>query len=250
MQEALDTKRQQEGFIDMTAHELRNPLSAIIQCADGIVSSLTEVVNDSTTPSRDSLDDIIDAAQTITLCSMHQKRIIDDVLTLSKLDADLLLVTPTDVQPLQFLHHALKMFEGELQANKIKLNLNIENSCRDLGVVWVRLDPSRLLQILINLLTNAIKFTATEAKRNITITLRATRTRPPSFDVDYLPTKGILDDFELGPEWGEGEKLFLYFAVQDSGVGLSPKEKDLLFKRYSQASPKTHVRYGGSGLGK
>ena len=216
----------------MTAHELRNPLSAIIQCADGIVSSLTVLQNDSTTPSKDLLNDTIDAAQTITVCSMHQKRIIDDVLTLSKLDADLLLITPTDVQPLQFLQHALKMFEGELQANNIKMKLIVEKSYCDLRVVWVRLDSSRLLQILINLLTNAIKFTATEAKRNITITLRASKSRPPPYDVHYLPTKANLDDFELGPEWGEGEKLFLYFAVKDSGVGLSPMEKDLLFKRF------------------
>ena len=216
----------------MTAHELRNPLSAIGLCADGIVSSSIEMKNKNNTIPKDFLDNTIDAAQTIALCVGHQKRIIDDVLTVSKLDADLLLITPTDIEPLQFLQHTLKMFEGEFQANKISMRMHVEKSFYELGVGWVRLDPSRLLQILINLITNAIKFTATEAKRTIKITLRATLTRPPSYDVDYLPTKGNLDDFELGPEWGQGEKLFLYFAVRDSGVGLSSTEKELLFKRF------------------
>lgn len=50
-------------------------------------------------------------------------------------------------------------------------------------------------------------------------------------------------------DWGDGEELFLEFAVRDTGRGLTPDEKKLLFQRFSQASPRTHVTYGGSGLG-
>ena len=56
-------------------------------------------------------------------------------------------------------------------------------------------------------------------------------------------------DQTLGPDWGNGEEIFLEFAVQDTGRGLTPEEKKLLFQRFSQASPRTHVQYGGSGLG-
>lgn len=56
-------------------------------------------------------------------------------------------------------------------------------------------------------------------------------------------------DQTCGPDWGEGEEIFLEFAVQDTGRGLTPEEKKLLFQRFSQASPRTHVQYGGSGLG-
>lgn len=51
------------------------------------------------------------------------------------------------------------------------------------------------------------------------------------------------------PEWGDGEVVYIHFAVQDTGKGLTEAEKKLLFQRFSQASPRTHITYGGSGLG-
>lgn len=50
-------------------------------------------------------------------------------------------------------------------------------------------------------------------------------------------------------DWGDGEPVFVTFSVSDTGRGLSPEEKKMLFMRFSQASPRTHVQYGGSGLG-
>jgi PAS domain S-box-containing protein len=156
MEEAMELKRQQENFIDITSHEMRNPLSAILQCADEISATLSEL---SATGSLSEVqaaivDSNIDAAQTITLCGQHQKRIVDDVLTLSKLDSAMLLVTPVDVQPATVVQRALKMFEGELQNADIVLEFKIRESFHALRIDWVRLDPSRLLQVLINLTTN------------------------------------------------------------------------------------------------
>ena len=77
MEEAIELKRQQENFIDMTSHEMRNPLSAILQCADEISTSLTDAQSSSTGQALDSIssaprisdiiDSSIDAAQTIAL---------------------------------------------------------------------------------------------------------------------------------------------------------------------------------------
>ena len=53
----------------------------------------------------------------------------------------------------------------------------------------------------------------------------------------------------LGHDWNEEGQIFLTFAVQDTGRGLSCEEKSRLFHRFSQANPRTHVEYGGSGLG-
>jgi signal transduction histidine kinase len=156
MEEAMELKRQQENFIDITSHEMRNPLSAILQCADEISATLSELRStESLSESQAAVvDSSIDAAQTITLCALHQKRIVDDVLTLSKLDSAMLLVTPVDVQPATVVQRALKMFECELHNADIVLEFNIHESFHSLRIDWVRLDPSRLLQVLINLATN------------------------------------------------------------------------------------------------
>ncbi len=80
---------------------MRNPLSAIMLSADGIANSIIEFRaprDDPTAAYRELLESNLDAAQTIVLCAQHQKRIIDDVLTLSKLNSALLQVTPVSVQ--------------------------------------------------------------------------------------------------------------------------------------------------------
>ena len=256
MEEAVEMKRQQENFIDITSHEMRNPLSAILQCADEVTTSLTDYRIHNPLADQiisDLMDNSIDAAQTIALCAQHQKRIVDDILTLSKLDSALLLVTPCDIQPVTVVQRALKMFDGEVQTAGIKLDFRVDDSLRSLDVNWVRLDPSRLLQVLINLTTNAIKFTTTQSKRIITVTLAASTQRPSretgGNHVSYFPTRSKREDLTTGDDWGNGEKVFIYFAVQDTGRGLSEDETKLLFLRFSQTSPRTHVQYGGSGLG-
>lgn len=254
MEEAVEMKRQQENFIDITSHEMRNPLSAILQCADGISTSLIEFrsYHSDRRLTSDLLDSNIDAAQTIALCAQHQKRIVDDILTLSKLDSALLLVTPVDIQPVKVVQRALKMFEGEVATADIKMKFSVDDSVKTLGIDWIRADPSRLLQVLINLTTNAIKFTTTQAKRTIIVTLAASLERPSKKEdgcVSYFPTRSKRADFTEGSDWGAGPEVFIHFAVQDTGRGLNDSEKKLLFLRFSQASPRTHVQYGGSGLG-
>jgi PAS domain S-box-containing protein len=253
MEEAVELKRQQENFIDITSHEMRNPLSAILQCADEISTTLSDFrATGSRTIAENIVSDSIDAAQTIALCAQHQKRIVDDVLTLSKLDSAMLMVTPVDAQPLQVVQRALKMFEGEVQTAGIQMEFVLQDSFKELTVDWVKIDPSRVLQVLINLTTNAIKFTTTEETRTIKVILSASRERPSAHSsprVSYFPMRAKRLDQTLGPDWGEGEEIFLEFAVEDTGRGLSPEELKVLFQRFQQASPRTHVQYGGSGLG-
>lgn len=253
MEEAVEMKRQQENFIDITSHEMRNPLSAILQCADEITTSMTELQTTNSPPRLTSelVQNAIDASGIIALCAQHQKRIVDDILTLSKLDSALLLVTPCDVMPKTVVQRALKMFDGEVHTADIKLNFKVDESIAKLGIEWVKLDPSRLLQVLINLTTNAIKFTTTQEKRTINVTLAASLERPfkEGSIVSYFPPRSKKKDLTKSPDWGTGEKVYLHFAVQDTGRGLSEDEKKLLFIRFSQASPRTHVQYGGSGLG-
>ena len=77
-EEAVELKRQQENFIDITSHEMRNPLSAILQSADEITTSLSDFRSGNAFDETISqlLESNIEAAQTITLCANHQKRIV------------------------------------------------------------------------------------------------------------------------------------------------------------------------------
>ncbi|TGJ85265.1 hypothetical protein E0Z10_g3512 [Xylaria hypoxylon] len=256
-EEAVELKRQQENFIDITSHEMRNPLSAILQCADEIAGTITAYSCSKENSEKNenltlALAGCLEAANTISLCASHQKRIVDDILTLSKLDSQLLLVTPVDVQPLAVVQRVLKIFEGELNTNGIEMKFQVKNRYLDMGIDWVKLDPSRLLQVLINLMTNAIKFTQSHPKRSIVVTLDA------STDISEITSSGVTyfqsdrsdqDDITDQPDWAAGAKINLHFSVQDTGRGLDEHEMKLLFQRFSQATPRTHVQYGGSGLG-
>lgn len=253
-----ETRRQQNSFIDITSHEMRNPLSAIVQCADGISSSLKQYKTSKETLGTELsaiIKDGIDAAETIQLCAQHQKSIVDDILTISKLDSKLLLITPVSTNPIEVVKLGLKMFKGECQMNSISLNLNIHKSFQELKVDSVMLDSSRLTQTLINLVTNAIKFTKNEKTRDIHVSIGASL-EPPSllgglenFEYFPSPTKHAKADITSSEEWGNGEIVYLIFEVKDTGCGLTPAEKKNLFTRFSQASPRTHIHYGGSGLG-
>jgi CheY-like chemotaxis protein len=65
----------------------------------------------------------------------------------------------------------------------------------------------------------------------------------------YFPSDRAKQNLTDHPDWGTGDKLRLHFSVEDTGRGLDEHEKKLLFQRFSQTTPRTHVQYGGSGLG-
>ncbi|KAL1797756.1 hypothetical protein ACET3X_004362 [Alternaria dauci] len=261
VEEALESKRQQENFIDMTSHEMRNPLSAMVQCADSIYSSLNEMKalarREALTfqPAiRNQLKELIsnslDAVETIQACATHQKRIVDDILTLSKLDSKLLVISPIVLQPSVLLQDAYKMFKDEANKAKVSLEVRCDPSIEELNIDWAILDPSRVLQVLINLLTNAIKFTQSQEVRKVEVIMGASREVQQMRDVEYVPQEAVRKNFLTQAEWDHaGEVFYLNFTVKDTGCGLSPDHKAKLFLRFSQATPKTHVQYGGSGLG-
>jgi PAS domain S-box-containing protein len=251
-EEAVELKRQQENFMDMTSHEARNPLSAMMLCAESILNSLQDLLNtsdgrDHLQVTKDTIETNLEGAEIIMACAQHQKRIIDDVLTLSKLDAGLLVICPIECQPDEIIKQALKMFDSELLKSDIQLEYTLLPTYSALGIDWVRLDPSRLLQILINLLTNAIKFTTNCKTRKITLTVGASTERPNRTNegIEYLADPSPKDSSSTRAE----DEVYLSVTVKDTGRGIAPDEMKSLFQRFMQASPKTYIKYGGSGLG-
>ncbi|KAH0334330.1 histidine kinase, partial [Aureobasidium melanogenum] len=257
LQDALETKRRSEVFIDMVSHEMRNPLGAILLLADSIVTSLPAVSNDAqasvlTPDLRQTLSDI---AASIHLCANHQKVIVEEILTFSRLDSNLLVLAPEKIRPSETVQTVLKMVKAELDYDNIQGSLQIQQSYVDLAIDNVALDPGRLSQIILNLMTNAIKFTKNSSERRIVISLAASRTRPTADDCqvtlvapreDKRPKLARRMSITNDPV---GENVYLIFSVRDTGCGLTPTEMGHLFHRFSQASPKTYKQYGGSGLG-
>ncbi|KAL0937731.1 hsp90-like protein [Colletotrichum truncatum] len=270
-EEAIDSKRQQDNFIDMTSHEMRNPLSAIVHCSDAIIASLSrceELVDRQQSPMQTKsppdessdkhfdvkqlLSDSIENAETIVACAQHQKRIVDDILTMSKLDSKLLAVTPCTVNPVQIGEEAIKMFDVEARRVDIDLNMKVDESYQELGYEYLDLDPSRVKQVLINLLTNALKFTKSGSIRNVSVCMKASRQRPTdeTSAVTFIPRScNEESEYEQPALEGRKDPVYLMFEVKDTGQGLSEDEKANLFNRFVQASSRTHVKYGGSGLG-
>lgn len=197
----------------MTSHEMRNPLSAILHCADEIIKTLHDfcanpVINEEHSNSSltsegvislanankisdlpTPLKEAVDAANTIVYCATHQKRIVDDILTLSRLDSDLLQLSPEAVEPRKIFQDALKIFEAELRSAELDFVFQEETSLNDLRVEWILLDPIRLLQVFIDLMSNAIKFTRTSVRKRIIVTVSASLSGPShaSRSFKYLP---------------------------------------------------------------
>ena len=117
---------------------------------------------------------VIENVSVIISCCAHQRRIIDDILTLSKLDSKLLTIAPSLTDVNSMLNELEKMFEADAQKFDVTLRLD-----KDLGKVqWAMLDTGRLTQVLTNLITNATKFTQKETNRSVTIKVGVSQTLP------------------------------------------------------------------------
>lgn len=239
MDEALEMKQQKERFIDMISHEVRNPLSAMMHCTDEILDDVRERADDQSVS-------ISQSAATISYCAQHIRNIVDDVLTLSKLDSRLVDVNPVPAKPQEVVSRALKIFESELRASDIEIAQQIHSSIETLEIDWMLIDISRMLQVLINLMTNAIKVLKGRPTRKIVVKLSASKKLPAQAleNVRFVPSRLS----QITPSLGD-ETIYLSTSVEDTGPGLSDSELASLFERFAQVNPKTQSKYGGVGLG-
>ncbi|KAG9527866.1 histidine kinase, partial [Aureobasidium melanogenum] len=263
LEDALETKTATEHFLDMVSHEMRNPLSAIFQCSDEILNTIQTHNNQSGVPSMTTtqLKGLEDAAHTIALCAQHQNGIFNDILTVSKLDSQLLTITPEKIRPVDIVQRALRMYGQEAKRSDIITSIDVQDTYTKHISEFVMADPNRLLQIIINLLTNAINHTRSCRERSIVISLGASVIEPEdtSNQIVFMPPTPRRSSSPLTPATEQdhfsaaflsscsGQDVYLHVAVQDTGCGLSESEMGLLFKRFSQ--PKTYGQYSGSGLG-
>ncbi len=192
------------NFLSNMSHEIRTPMNAIL----GFTYLLMRDIKDP--KQMDKLDKICTSTK-------HLLGIINDVLSLSKIEAERVELELIPFKITDTLNHVRTIIAAEMTLKKLQLTCDIDSLLYDLTLIG---DPLRIGQILLNYLSNAVKFTDQG-----TITLRA--------------------------KW-EGEQdnvVTLRFEVQDTGIGISEQQQTKLFHPFVQAEASTTRQYGGTGLG-
>ncbi|KAL0487134.1 hypothetical protein AKO1_000969 [Acrasis kona] len=209
----------QEEFVDRICHEIRNPIQGLLGNCEIIYDSIDRIQqsNYDQEKTKEMLSVVMTSASSIQVCGKYQKVITDDVLTLSKLEFSRVKINEKPMMPIVLLTNVIQMFEGDVSAKNIFLNLNVPSKMRQLVVCA---DYNRISQVLINLVSNAIKFTT---YGGVTITCE----------------HKILED----------QQIRLEFSVIDSGTGISQQDQALVFDRFVQGSHNNNGEYSGSGLG-
>jgi adenylate cyclase len=190
-------------FVANMSHELRTPLNAII--------GLTEMMV--TNAARFGTEKAQEPLQRVNRAGTHLLGLINQILDLSKIEAGKLELTSQTVQLAPLIDEVIETARQLAEQNKNRLAVEAQEN---LGTLTV--DPMRLRQILLNLLSNACKFT-----KQGHVKLRARRVRN-------------------GRDWIE-------MAVADTGIGMTAEQQARLFEEFSQAEATTAQRFGGTGLG-
>lgn len=228
--------RYREQFVDALCHELRNPVSGIVgnvellqggldvrqtilrSCHDDDREESTRISTADVVLLQDQLAGDITSIDAIAACAEHMKTLSDNVLSLSKLEEGRVVLERVVFDARSTIISVVKMFSIVAR----KKGLRIQHDVPDEGFLVVG-DPGRLAQVIINLVSNAVKFTATGS---ITVQLRSLG-RPL--------TNGNLPNFRV--------------VVRDTGRGLSQDEISQLFQRFVQPASTSFAKDGGAGLG-
>lgn len=164
----------------------------------------------------------------------------------------MLSLTPSKVRLKTLCESAMDIFRAQFRSDKISTSVTAHASTVRHDIEEAYVDISRITQIFINLINNALKFVKDRPSRDIKIRYGACTSSPrDAFAKDiHWPTRSEVEgDITKDEDWGNGERMYLTFSVNDTGIGIDGDEISKIFGRFRQANVKTHSVYGGTGLG-
>ena len=194
--------RAKSAFLANMSHEIRTPMNAII----GLTHLLRRA---GPTPEQAEKLGKVDSA------AVHLLSIINDILDISKIEAGRMRLEQTDFSLESVLNQVHSLIADQAKAKGLAIEVETDEVPR-----WLRGDPTRLRQALLNYAGNAVKFTERGA-----VTLRTV----------------LLHD--------SGDEIQVRFEVEDTGIGIAPEKIPSLFRAFEQADASTTRQYGGTGLG-
>ncbi|MCY2985381.1 MAG: ATP-binding protein [Planctomycetota bacterium] len=201
MQDAESANRSKSAFLANMSHEIRTPLTAIL--------GYTEMLREGTHERRTETIDTIQRA------GQHLLTVINDILDLSKIEADRMTLESIPTSIPEILREITNLMTPRANEKKLRLGLELVSPIP----VSISVDPTRLRQILMNLVGNAIKFT----------------------EEGFVFVRCGLDS--------SAGKNILFFDVEDTGIGLNRHQAAELFQPFSQADETVTRQHGGTGLG-
>ncbi|MGB7711648.1 MAG: response regulator [Microcoleus sp.] len=232
-EELTRATRLKDEFLASMSHELRTPLNAILGMTEGLQENVFGVVNERQ----------IQALQTIERSSSHLLSLINDILDVAKIEAGQILLDCTSISVAHLCQSSLDFVKSQAFKKKIQLNLLLPPDLREMF-----LDERRIRQVLINLLTNAVKFTLTGGQVSlkvyyeqieINLAEQILLTKPQQMSQLY----SNLESCPLE------NRYYLCISVIDTGIGIASNDQSKIFHPFVQVDSNLNRQYEGTGLG-
>lgn len=202
-QNALQASEAKAQFLSNMSHEIRTPLNAII--------GLAHLIEDQNfnKEQKDNLQGLVFSAQSLL-------SLVNDILDFSKIEAGKIEFNDVPFSPTELTSNVRHLFKGAIKEKDLKMRVKLDDQIPDMVIG----DPSKLSQILTNLVNNAVKFTE----------------------------QGVIT-LDLNLISQTDDRVVLEFSVEDTGIGIPVSQQKEVFKTFSQADSRISDTYGGTGLG-
>ncbi len=216
-EEADEANRAKSAFLAVVSHEIRTPMTGVM----GMVRLLLD-----SSISKQQRDYVL----TIQESSEAMMGLLNDILDFEKIQRGKIELEEISFDLQRLIQGVVTLMSGHAAQKNISLSARVSEDIPR----FVKGDPTRLRQILLNLMGNAIKFTS---KGGVTLIVKNIGIVPGSMS----PTRGVNNS--------SSKNFMLYFGIQDSGIGISPEAQENLFNPFSQADSSISRKFGGTGLG-